>query len=467
MEKNEVDLIVIGAGIGGYVAAIRATQLGMTVLCVEKRPTLGGTCLNVGCIPSKALLNSSHKYTETQNHLSDYGIKVGDVSLDLSKMMEQKDKVVGQLTNGVEFLFKKNKINRLVGTAHFLSAHKISIQTEAGEEVWEAKKILIATGSESIALPGIEFDEQTIVSSTGALMLNKVPKEMIVVGGGYIGLEMGSVWQRLGAKVTVIEFMDRLTPQMDHELSTALQKSLSKQGLEFKLSSKVLGVKRKQDKVWVEIESNGENREELPADVVLIATGRKPVTQGLGLEKIGVALNQQGFIKVSEQYETSTSGIYAVGDVIPGPMLAHKAEEEGVAVAEIMAGQMGHVNYDAIPSVIYTMPEVASVGKTEEELAKQQISYKVGKFPFLANSRAKVTGETEGFVKILADASTDQVLGVHIIGPDAGTLIAEATLAMEFSASAEDIARTCHAHPTLSEAVKEAALAVDGRAIHV
>lgn len=467
MEKNEVDLIVIGAGIGGYVAAIRATQLGMTVLCVEKRPTLGGTCLNVGCIPSKALLNSSHKYTETQNHLSDYGIKVGNVSLDLSKMMEQKDKVVGQLTNGVEFLFKKNKINRLVGTAHFLSAHKISIQTEAGEEVWEAKKILIATGSESIALPGIEFDEQTIVSSTGALMLNKVPKEMIVVGGGYIGLEMGSVWQRLGAKVTVIEFMDRLTPQMDHELSTALQKSLSKQGLEFKLSSKVLGVKRKQDKVWVEIESNGENREELPADVVLIATGRKPVTQGLGLEKIGVALNQQGFIKVSEQYETSTSGIYAVGDVIPGPMLAHKAEEEGVAVAEIMAGQMGHVNYDAIPSVIYTMPEVASVGKTEEELAKQQISYKVGKFPFLANSRAKVTGETEGFVKILADASTDQVLGVHIIGPDAGTLIAEATLAMEFSASAEDIARTCHAHPTLSEAVKEAALAVDGRAIHV
>lgn len=467
MEKNKVDLIVIGAGPGGYVAAIRAAQLGMTVLCVEKRPTLGGVCLNVGCIPSKALLHSSHKYTEVQNHLSDYGIKVGNVSLDLPKMMAQKDKVVGQLTNGIDFLFKKNKITRLIGTARFLSAHEVSIQTESGEEVWHAKKILIATGSESIALPGIEFDEKIIVSSTGALALQSVPKEMIVVGGGYIGLEMGSVWQRLGAKVTVVEFMDRLTPQMDHELSTALQKSLEKQGIAFRLSTKVLGIKKKQNKAWVEIESNGGNKEELHADVVLIATGRKPLTQGLGLENISVALNKQGFIMVNEQYETSTSGIYAVGDVIPGPMLAHKAEEEGIAAVECMAGQYGHVNYDVIPSVIYTIPEVASVGKTEEELKKNQIAYKVGKFPFLANSRAKATGETEGFVKILADAYTDQVVGVHIIGPDAGTLIAEAALAMEFSASAEDIARTCHAHPTLSEAVKEAALAVEGRAIHV
>lgn len=467
MKKNKVDLIVIGAGPGGYVAAIRAAQLGVTTLCVEKRNTLGGTCLNVGCIPSKALLSSSHKYREVQNHLGDYGIRVGQVSLDLSKMMEQKDKVVGQLTSGIEFLFKKNKITHLVGTARLLSSQEVSIQTEKGEETWQAKKILIATGSESASLPGIEIDEKTIVSSTGALTLKTVPKEMIIVGGGYIGLEMGSVWQRLGAKVTVVEFMDRIVPQMDLELSTALQKSLVKQGIAFKLSTKVLGIKKEQDKSWVEVESNGGKKEELSADVILMAVGRKPFTQGLGLEKIGVALNTQGFIVVNQQYETSVSGIYAIGDVIPGLMLAHKAEEEGIAAVESMLGQYGHVNYDAIPSVIYTMPEVASVGKTEEELKAQEKSYKVGKFPFLANSRAKVTGETEGFVKILADTYTDQVLGVHIIGPDAGTLIAEATLALEFSASSEDIARTCHAHPTLSEAVKEAALAVEGRAIHM
>lgn len=461
--KNKVDLIVIGAGPGGYVAAIRAAQLGMTTLCVDKRPTLGGTCLNVGCIPSKALLSSSHKYMDAQNHFADYGINVGQLSLDLATMMGQKSKVVEQLTNGVDYLFKKNKITRLVGTARLLSSSDVAIQTEGGEEIWQAKKILIATGSESASLPAIEIDEKTIVSSTGALALSTVPKQMIVVGGGYIGLEMGSVWQRLGAKVTVIEFMDRIVPQMDLELSAALQKSLVKQGLEFKLSTKVLGIK---DRV-VEIESNGGKKEKLQTDVVLIATGRKPFTQGLGLEKIGVALNKQGFIVVNKHYETSVSGVYAIGDVIPGPMLAHKAEEEGIAAVETMVGQAGHVNYDAIPAVIYTNPEVASVGKTEEELKEQETSYKVGKFPFLANSRAKATGETEGFVKILADAYTDQVLGVHIIGPDAGTLIAEAVLALEFSASSEDIARTCHAHPTLSEAVKEAALAVEGRAIHM
>lgn len=467
MEKNKVDLIVIGAGPGGYVGAIRAAQLGMSVLCVDKRPTLGGTCLNIGCIPSKALLHASHKYKEAQNHLGDFGIKVGKVSLDLPKMMEQKNKVVGQLTSGVDYLFKKNKINHLQGTARFLSSHEVSIQTKSGEEVWQAKKILIATGSESLSLPGIDLDEERIVSSTGALALQKVPQKMIIVGGGYIGLEMGSVWQRLGAKVTVIEFMDRLVPQMDQELSTALLKSLKKQGLDFKLSTKVLGIKKTKKTTEIEIQVNGGKKEELSADVVLIATGRKPMTQGLGLEAIDVDLNKQGFILVNERYETSTSGIYAIGDVIPGPMLAHKAEEEAIAAVEIMAGQYGHVNYNTIPAVIYTWPEVASVGKTEEELKKQEISYKVGKFPFLANARAKVTGDTEGFVKILADAYSDQVLGVHIIGPDAGTLIAEAALGMEFSASSEDIARTCHAHPTLAEAVKEAALAVEERAIHI
>jgi dihydrolipoamide dehydrogenase len=326
---------------------------------------------------------------------------------------------------------------------------------------------LIATGSESASLPGIDIDEETVVSSTGALMLDKIPQHLIVVGGGYIGLEMGSVWQRLGAKVTVIEFMDRLVPQMDRELSAALQKLLTKQGMEFKLSTRVMGIKKQPKKAIIEIESNEGKKEELFADVVLIATGRKPFTHGLNLEKIGVALNKQGFIVVNEQYETSTSGIYAIGDVIPGPMLAHKAEEEGIAAVEMMAGQMGHVNYGAIPSVIYTHPEVASVGQTEEELQAVERPYKVGKFPFLANSRAKAVGDTEGFVKVLADPYTDQVLGVHIIGPDAGTLIAEAALALEFSASSEDIARTCHAHPTLSEAVKEAALAVEGRAIHI
>jgi dihydrolipoamide dehydrogenase len=467
MKKNKADLIIIGGGPGGYVAAIRAAQLGMTTLCVDKSPTLGGTCLNVGCIPSKALLTSSHKYKESQNHLAEHGIKIGEVSLDLAMMMDRKNKIVEQLTHGIDFLFKKNKIIHLVGTARFLSPHDVSVETEQGEEIWYAEKILIATGSEASSLPGLTIDEETIVSSTGALTLKKIPEQMVVVGGGYIGLEMASVWERLGSKVTVIEFMENIVPQIDRELSVSLQKSLNKQGIDFRLSSKVIGIKKREGKSWVEIESTTNNKDEFPADIVLIATGRKPFTEGLGLEKIGVACNKQGFIVVNTNYETSTSGVYAIGDVIPGPMLAHKAEEEGIAAVESMAGQQGHVNYDVIPSVIYTMPEVASIGKTEEELKGQEKAYKVGKFPFRANSRSKTTGESEGFVKILADSYTDQVLGVHIIGPDAGTLIAEAAIALEFSASAEDIARTCHAHPTLSEALKEAALAVENRAIHI
>lgn len=463
MDKNKIDLIVIGAGPGGYVAAIRAAQLGLSVLCVEKRKTLGGTCLNVGCIPSKALLYSSQKYEEAGHLLADHGVKIEKLSLDLKKMMERKEKVVEQLTGGIDYLFKKNKVQHAVGEAHILSAEEVKVNGET----WKTKNILIATGSESATLPGIKIDEKKIVSSTGGLSLDHVPEKLVVIGGGYIGLEMGSVWNRLGSKVTVVEFMDRLVPAMDHEMGAALMKALTKQGMDFKLSTKVTGTKEDKNKLTLSLEDASGSKETLEADTVLVATGRKPYTQGLGLEKIGVALNEKGFIVVNERYETSVSGVYAIGDVIPGPMLAHKAEEEGIAAVEIIAGQAGHVNYGAIPAVIYTHPEVASVGKTEEELKAEERSYKVGKFPFLANSRAKAVGDTEGFVKILADALTDQVLGVHIIGPDAGTLIAEAVLGMEFSASAEDIARTCHAHPTLNEAVKEAAMAVDGRAIHI
>ncbi|MBS0271468.1 MAG: dihydrolipoyl dehydrogenase [Proteobacteria bacterium] len=463
MDKNKVDLIVIGAGPGGYVAAIRAAQLGMSVLCVEKRQTLGGTCLNIGCIPSKALLYSSHKFEEASLHLAAHGINVDKPSLDLDKMMERKVKIVEQLTNGIGYLFKKNKIIHVVGEACFLSEQEVAI----GKETWQANHIIIASGSESTSLPGIPINEKNIVSSTGALSLKKVPEKLVVVGGGYIGLEMGSVWNRLGSHVTVVEFMDRLVPLIDHELGDALHKSLMKQEIEFKLSTKVKEVKEKGTRLLVEVEDSSGNIETLTTDIVLVATGRKPFTTGLGLGKVGVALNEKGFIVVNERYETSVSGIYAIGDVIPGPMLAHKAEEEGIAVVENIAGQFGHVNYEVIPSVIYTNPEVASVGKTEEELKADGQPYKVGKFPFLANSRAKAIGETEGFVKILANPHTDRVLGVHIIGPDAGTLIAEVALAMEFSASSEDIARTCHAHPTLNEAVREAALAVENRAIHI
>lgn len=463
MDKNKVDLIVIGAGPGGYVAAIRAAQLGLSILCIEKDKTLGGTCLNVGCIPSKALLNSSHKFEEAKHLMENHGVKVDKVSLDLKKMMENKKKVVEQLTSGIAFLFNKNKVKHIVGEAKILSAGEVKVNGES----WRAKNILIATGSQSASLPRIKIDERKILSSTGALSLNKVPGELVIIGGGYIGLEMGSVWNRLGSKVTVVEFMDRLVPAMDHEISDALLKSLKKQGIDFKLSTKVTGVKDEKGKVILDLEDQSGKSEKIKAEAVLVATGRKPYTEGLGLEGVGVALDERGFVIVNERYETSLSGIYAIGDVIPGPMLAHKAEEEGIAAVENIAGQSGHVNYGAIPAVIYTNPEAASVGKTEEELKAEDRNYKVGKFPFLANSRAKVVGKTEGFVKVLADSLTDQVLGVHIIGLDAGTLIAEAVLAMEFSASAEDIARTCHAHPTLSEAVKEAAMAVEGRAIHI
>ena len=459
--SNKTDLIIIGAGPGGYVAAIRAAQLGMNVLCVDKRGTLGGTCLNVGCIPSKALLYASHQYEEA-HHLSKYGINVGQISLDLEAMMGAKDKTVEQLTQGIQFLFRKNKIASLVGEARILSPQTVAITTKTGEEQWEAKHILIATGSDAVTLPGFPIDEKKILSSTGALALKKVPKRMIVVGGGYIGLEMGSVWRRLGSQVTVLEFADRLVPLMDHELGAALQKSLTAQGMEFKLETKV--TRFQETKTGHSIETNAGTYE---ADVVLMAVGRTPVTKGLGLEDLGIKQDDKGCILVNENYQTSVPGVYAIGDVISGPMLAHKAEEEGVAAVERMAGQRSQVNYGLIPSVIYTSPEVASVGETEEELKREGVPYKIGKFPFLANSRAKAIGKTEGFVKILADPVTDRVLGVHIIGEEAGTLIGQAVMAMEFSASSEDIARTCHAHPTLNEAMKEAALAVSGEALHI
>lgn len=460
-KTHTTDLIVIGAGPGGYVAALRAAQLGLGVVCVDKRETLGGTCLNVGCIPSKALLHASHQYEEAQD-LGRYGIEIGTLSLDLGKMMANKDKIVEQLTQGIDFLFRKNKITRLTGEARIVSPETVEITTREGKEIWQSKKILIATGSEPVTFPGFPLDETRILSSTGALALKQVPKKMIVVGGGYIGLEMGSVWQRLGSQVTVLEFTDRLVPLMDHELGFALQKSLTAQGLTFAFSTQATSFK--ETKTGLLLESSSGTWE---TDVILMAVGRRPLTEGLGLADLGVRLDDKGFIQVNASYETSVPGLYAIGDVIPGPMLAHKAEEEGVVAVERMAGQGSSVNYDLIPSVIYTSPEVASVGKTEEELKQAGVSYKVGKFPFLANSRAKAIGKPEGFVKILADSRTDRVLGVHIFGQEAGTLIGQAVMAMEFSASSEDIARTCHAHPTLNEALKEAALAVSGAGLHI
>jgi dihydrolipoamide dehydrogenase len=459
------DVIVIGAGPGGYVAAIRAAQLGMSVACVEKRETLGGTCLNIGCIPSKALLQSSEKYAETRHALAQHGIAVGDVSFDLQAMMARKDKVVGENTRGVSFLFRKNKVEHVKGAAKFLAPNRLDV---AGRTLEAKRAIIVATGSDSVPLPGVEIDETTILSSTGALSLAAVPRRLVVVGGGYIGLELGSVWRRLGSEVTVIEFLDRITPGMDGELSTALQRTLAKQGLVFRLGQKVVEAKRNAKEVTLAIEpAAGGAREAIAADAVLVSIGRRPLTEGLGLETVGVARDNRGRIAVDARYAASVPGIYAIGDVIAGPMLAHKASDEGAAVAEIIAGEHPALDYDAIPAVIYTWPEVASVGKTEEELKEAGVHYKVGKFPFSANPRARANADTEGFVKILAEAASDRVRGVHIIGPDAGTIIAEAALAMEFGASAEDIARTCHAHPTLNEALKEAALAVDGRAIHM
>jgi dihydrolipoamide dehydrogenase len=463
------DLVVIGGGPGGYVAAIRAAQLGMNVACVEMRGTLGGTCLNVGCIPSKALLDSSEKYSEAKDHFADHGIKT-KVELDLKTMMGRKDKVVLDLTKGIEGLFKKNKVTYIKGKGSIKAAGEVLVD---GKDSLKTKNILIATGSDVVSLPGVTIDEKQIVSSTGALTLEKVPEHLVVVGGGVIGLELGSVWRRLGAKVTVVEYLDRIGGVMDGEVSKQFQRLLEKQGMEFKLGMKVTSVESKGKAVSLTIEpapnntKEGGAKESLSGDVVLVAIGRRPYTDGLGLDKAGVALDERGRIPVDKHFETKTKGIYAIGDVIAGPMLAHKAEEEGVAAAEIMAGQKSHVYYDAIPSVVYTWPEVASVGKTEEEIKAAGTEYKVGKFPFMANSRGRAVGQTDGFVKIIADAKTDRVLGVHIIGPDAGTLIAEAALAMEYGASSEDIARTCHAHPTLNESVKEAALAVLGRAIHI
>ncbi|HWG79601.1 MAG TPA: dihydrolipoyl dehydrogenase [Stellaceae bacterium] len=464
------DVIVIGGGPGGYVAAIRAAQLGLRTACIDKRGTPGGTCLNIGCIPSKAMLQSSEKFAEAQHALAAHGVKVSGVALDLPTLMARKDKVVGENTRGVEFLFKKNKVEYIKGAARFTAPLKLAVTPINGGQAQEltAKSIIIATGSDIVPLPGVDIDEKTIVSSTGALTLPAVPKRLVVVGGGYIGLEMGSVWRRLGSEVTVVEFLDRITPGMDGELSRNLQRVLTKQGFAFRLGTKVVAAKRGADGVTLTLEpAQGGPREELKADVVLVAIGRRPYTEGLGLDAAGVAIDNNGRIKVDGDFATNVKGIYAIGDVIQGAMLAHKASEEGVVLAEMLAGQRGHVNYEAIPAVIYTWPEVASVGRTEEELKSAGAAYKAGKFPFSANARARANNDTEGFVKILADAKTDRVLGVHIIGPDAGTMIAEAALAMEYGASAEDIARTTHAHPTLNEAVKEAALAVEGHPIHI
>ncbi len=458
------DVIVIGSGPGGYVCAIRAAQLGLKTACVEKRATLGGTCLNIGCIPSKALLQSSENFHQVAHGFKEHGIDVSGITLDLARMQARKGEVVAANTKGIEFLFKKNKVTWIKGAAVF----KDATQIEVDGTTYSAKNFVIATGSESVPLKGVEVDEQRIVTSTGALELDKVPGHLVVIGGGVIGLELGSVWRRLGAEVTVIEYLDRITPGLDTEISTAFQRVLAKQGLKFMLGHKVTAARHTNASVQLDVEpAAGGEVQQINADIVLLAIGRRPHTAGLGLEAAGVAMDTRGRVVTGHQYETNVPGIYAIGDVITGPMLAHKAEEEGVALAERLAGQAGHVNYDAIPSVVYTWPEVAAVGKTEEELKAEGIAYKVGKFPFLANGRARAMGDTDGFVKILSDKTTDRLLGAHILGPDAGTLIAELTTAMEFGASAEDVARICHAHPTLSEAVKEAALASDGRALHI
>ena len=464
---DNFDLIVIGGGPGGYVCAIRAAQLGLKTACVESRGSLGGTCLNVGCIPSKSLLNLSENFHKAKKDFNQQGIEIDGIKLNIEKMMSNKNKSIQVLTKGVEFLFKKNKVTYIKGKGVLFSKNNIVVYNNDQKTNYKSKNIVIATGSEVVSLPGIDIDEENIISSTGALSLNKVPKKLAVIGGGYIGLEMGSVWSRLGAEVTVIEYLEHITPGMDREISEEFKKILLKQGIKFKLGSKVNSVKKTNKGVLINFTELKNSKEDfLEFDKVLVSVGRKPYTEGLNLSKVGIKKDKKGRIEVNKKLQTSVKNIYAIGDVIKGPMLAHKAEEEGIAVAEILAGQAGHVNYDVIPGVIYTSPEVATVGKTEEQLKDENKSYKVGKFPFMANSRAKVNNETEGFVKILADSQTDKVLGVHIIGPHCGDMIAEMALAMEFGASAEDIARTCHAHPTHTEAIKEAALAVDKRPIH-
>ena len=468
MTETTFDLVVIGGGPGGYVAAIRAAQLGMTVACVEKYATLGGTCLNVGCIPSKALLQSSHHFVDAAEKFAAHGVKTGAVKLDLGTMMTRKTQVVADLTKGVAFLLKKNKVTRLVGDGAITAAGQVTVTEGKKKHVLKAGNIVIATGSDVAPLQGVDIDEKRIVSSTGALSLKSVPKTMVVVGAGIIGLELGSVWRRLGARVTVVEFLDRILPGMDGEACRQMQRILAKQGLEFRLSTKVTGAKASKTGVTLGVEPvAGGTSETLKAEIVLVSVGRRPHTGGLGLAGIGVETDAHGFVKVDSGFRTNVPGVFAIGDVIGGAMLAHKAEEEGVAVAEILAGQAGHVNYEAIPGVVYTWPEVASLGRTEEQLKEAGVQYRVGKFPFTANSRARCNADTDGFVKILADAGTDRVLGVHIVGPQAGDLIQEVVIAMEFGGSAEDIARSSHGHPGMSEAVKEAAMALGGRAIHI
>jgi dihydrolipoamide dehydrogenase len=467
------DVIVIGGGPGGYVCAIRAAQLGLKTACVENRGSLGGTCLNVGCIPSKAMLQSSHLYDEANHAFAGHGIKLAKVELDLPAMLARKDDVVKQNTTGIEFLFKKNKVTYLKGTGRIAKAvtgaHQVAVKgLDGSDQTYTATYVVIATGSEVTPLPGLTIDEKQIVSSTGALSLPKVPKTMVVIGGGVIGLEMGSVWRRLGAAVTVIEFLDVILPPMDGEVRRQMQRILEKQGLKFMLGHKVTKAVAAKDGVTLTVEpAKGGAAQEVKAEVVLVAVGRRPYTAGLGLAEAGVKVNARGFVEADIHFQTSVEGIFAIGDVIGGMMLAHKAEDEGVACAEILAGHAGHVNYDAIASVVYTWPEVAGLGKTEEQLKEAGIAYKAGKFPFSANSRARCNGDTDGFVKILADAKTDRVLGCHIVGPAAGDLIMEVALGMEFGASSEDIARTCHAHPQLGEAIKEAALNVEKRAVHI
>ncbi|KAF9779217.1 hypothetical protein BJ322DRAFT_1089218 [Thelephora terrestris] len=471
-QSGPYDAVVIGGGPGGYVAAIKAAQLGLRTACIEKRGSLGGTCLNVGCIPSKAMLNNSHIYHQTQHDLKKRGIEVDNVKLNLDQMLKAKNESVTGLTKGIEHLFKQNKVDYIKGTGSFITSNKIKVTLlEGGETEIETKNVVIATGSEVAPFPGgaIEIDEEQIVSSTGALELSKVPEKMVVIGGGIIGLEMGSVWSRLGAEVTVVEFLGNIGGAgIDDEVAKTFQKTLAKQGIKFKLNTKVISADKADGKVSVKTEAAKDRKEEiLEADVVLVSVGRRPYTKGLGLENIGVEVDNRGRIVIDDQFNTSIPGIKCIGDVTFGPMLAHKAEEEGIAAVEYLKSGHGHVNYNAIPSVVYTHPEVAWVGKTEQDLKKEGVQYKIGKFPFMANSRAKTNMDSEGFVKIIAEKESDKILGVHIIGPNAGEMISEAVLAVEYGASSEDIARTTHAHPTLSEAFKEAAMAVQSKPIHM
>lgn len=467
--SDDNDVVVVGGGPGGYVAAIKASQLGLKTTCIEKRGALGGTCLNVGCIPSKALLHSSHMYHEAKHAFHNHGVKFSSVEVDLPAMMSQKDKAVSNLTRGIEGLFKKNKVTYVKGYGKFISPSEISVDTIDGENtVVKGKNIIIATGSDVKSLPGIAIDEKKIVSSTGALALTEIPKKLVVVGAGYIGLEMGSVWRRLGSEVTVVEFGPDIVPTMDSEIRKQFQRSLEKQGMKFVLKTKVVSVDTSGDGVKLTLEpAAGGDQTTFEADVVLVSAGRVPFTSGLDLEKIGVETDKGGRILVNERFSTNVPGVYAIGDVIPGPMLAHKAEEDGVACVEYLAGKVGHVDYDLVPGVVYTHPEVASVGKTEEQVKSLGVEYRVGKFPFMANSRAKAIDDAEGLVKILADKETDKILGVHIMAPNAGELIHEAAIALQYDASSEDIARVCHAHPTMSEALKEAAMATYDKPIHI